>query len=352
MKILKIAVVGLGRIGWQTHLPEIAKHNTKFQLTAVVDTSKARLDEAKEVYGVRGFTDLREMISVAKPDIVVIASPTHLHMEHACTAMQMGCDVFLEKPMATDYASAKKIADCAEEHGRKLMVFQPRRISPDVNQLKEIIATGKIGRVFHVKLSGMNYDRRNDWQAMVKFGGGILNNHGAHYLDVLNYMFGEKVSRVSCIKYKIASAGDAEDTVKILMETENHIIYDVDISWAAAMPMNTWLVLGEHGAITMEKGLSGERQFRLRYYDSKAVPDAIVSEELIAKDRKYGNDVPLPWVEEIIPLDIGYEIDFYDKCYEFFGENKASFVPVSETLYLMDLIRRCRESSEEIQAMV
>ena len=54
----------------------------------------------------------------------------------------------------------------------------------------------------------------------------------------------------------------------------------------------------------------------------------------------------LPWTEELIPLDNNYAIDYYDKVYEYFGEDKAPFVPVEETLYLMDLIHRCHEAAE------
>lgn len=219
MKILKIAVVGLGRIGWGTHLPAIAKKNDQYKLVGVVDLSSERLAEAKEKYDVNGYTDIADMINAEHPDVVVVCSPTHLHCEHANTAMRMGCDVFLDKPMAVDYETACKIADCAKETGRKLMVFQPCRAGAEPNQLMDLIASGKIGEVYSIQRGRCGYARRNDWQALAKFGGGMLNNYGAHHIDELLYMTREKVRRLSCIKYKIASAGDADDTVKIVFET-------------------------------------------------------------------------------------------------------------------------------------
>ena len=81
MKILKTAVIGLGRIGWGTHIPKILAKPDRFALTAVVDLSQERLAEAKEKYGVNGYTDIPSMVEAEHPDLVVIASPTHLHQD-------------------------------------------------------------------------------------------------------------------------------------------------------------------------------------------------------------------------------------------------------------------------------
>ena len=58
MKKIRAAVVGLGRIGWGTHIPNILKKPDCFQLAAVVDLSEERLAEAKEKYGVPGYRDV------------------------------------------------------------------------------------------------------------------------------------------------------------------------------------------------------------------------------------------------------------------------------------------------------
>ena len=52
--MIRTAVIGLGRIGWRFHVPEIVKHKDAFTLCAVVDTNQDRLAEAKETYGVSG----------------------------------------------------------------------------------------------------------------------------------------------------------------------------------------------------------------------------------------------------------------------------------------------------------
>lgn len=344
MKRLRTAVVGLGRIGWNKHIPEIRAHSTQFELVAVVDTSIERLEEARNKYAIEGYTGLKEMIDAVHPDVVVIASPNHLHEEHACTAMAMGCDVFLEKPMAHTYESAKAIADCAEKTGRKLMVFQPRRASATTNQLKDIIDSGKIGKLSSIQVTRCGYVRRADWQAYRKFGGGMINNYGPHYIDGLLYMIRERIQRIFCTASVVASAGDAEDVVKILLESESGIVMDIDINQAAAISHPEWLICGQYGAIiSVDEG--SNQQFCIRYYDPNAIPAITASDDLAAKNRSYNNDVPIPWVEEVIPLDNSYEISFYDKLYEYVALDQPSYVPVEESLYVMELIRECRKNA-------
>lgn len=346
MKKLTIALVGLGRIGWGTHLPRIAQHAEQYTLVGVVDLAQDRLAEAKAQYGVNGYTDIAAMIAAEHPDLVVIASPTHMHREHACTCMELGCDVFLDKPMAESYESACAIARCSQETGRKLMIFQPVRAHADTNQLMALIAENKIGPLKSIRFTRMNYSRRSDWQSFKKFGGGMLTNYGAHHIDQMLYMTGEKIRRLYCNTDVVATSGDADDVARIMLQTESGIRLDIDINQAAALVDTEWHIYGQYGAIRSEKSPEGKTQFRMRYFDPETVPAPEASENLAAADRKYNHDVALPWQEEIIPLDSSYAIDFYNKVYEYFGEDKAPFVPVEQTLYLMDLIRRCHEDAE------
>lgn len=347
MKILKTAVVGLGRAGWSNHVRRILARPDRFSLVAVVDVSQERLAEAKEKHGIAGYTDVAAMIREVRPDLVVVASPTHLHKDHACTAMELGCDVFLDKPMAPDYETACQIAQCARRTGRKLMIYQPHRMKAEPNQLKAILASGKLGKLYALHRNECSYNRRADWQAFRKFGGGMLNNYGAHYIDVALYVLNEKVNRLCCFTDTIASAGDADDVVKAIFRTESGVMLDVDIKQAGALCGPEWMLYGSTGAIISEVSPSGTPQFRLRWYDGSAVPPITASENLAAANRTYNHDVPLPWVEEVIEVDPSYAIDCYETVYDHYALDQPPFVPLEETLYVMDLIRRCHESAEE-----
>ena len=106
------------------------------------------------------------------------------------------------KPFA-EFNDFYMIADYAKETGRKLMVYQPHRAAAPANQIKNIIASGKIGKPYYIRFTRCGYVRRNDWQSLAKFGGGMLNNYGAHHIDSLLYVVEDNVRRLNCITYKI-----------------------------------------------------------------------------------------------------------------------------------------------------
>jgi scyllo-inositol 2-dehydrogenase (NADP+) len=291
MKTLRTAVVGLGRIGWQFHVPQIARHEG-FELTAVVDPVEERLAEALSTYGARGYGDYDEMLTAEQPDLVVIASPTPFHADQAIAAFSRGCDVFCDKPMAPTLAEADRMIAAMHEHGRKLMIYQPHRATAETAALQAILAQDLIGPVFMIKHARSNYDRRNDWQAFRRYGGGMLNNYGAHYIDLLLHLSGSRAARVTCMLRTIASLGDAEDVVKALIETESGMILDLDINTASAHPMQPWHVLGQRGSIVLDRQ---KETWLVRYYRAEDLSEAVVHEELIAPGRRYGNVEKIPW---------------------------------------------------------
>lgn len=335
---MRAALIGLGRIGWDFHLPELQRHRT-FSLCAVADVNTNRLQEAKEKFGIQGYLDYREMLEKESPELVVIASPTIFHEEQAIESMRAGADVLLDKPMAIGYAAALRIAAVQRETGKKLVVYQPHRFSPETSLARRIIASGKLGEIYAMKCARCNFVRRNDWQAFREYGGGMLNNYGAHHIDQLLYLAGEKIDSVYCRTKKIASLGDADDVVKVVMQTETGKILDIDINQATAIPINPLMIFGSRGTASLEMVEEGE-VLRIRYFEEADLEDTAVSKELAAANRTYPAD-RIPWKEELIPVTESDAVDFYAACESFFAADGESPVPLQETVYLMELIDRC-----------
>jgi len=94
MDKLRTAIVGLGRVGWQFHLPQAVKHEG-FQVVAVVDPLAERLEEARTTLGVqKGYRDLDALLAAEKLDLVVIASPTQFHTDQASPPSRMAAMSF------------------------------------------------------------------------------------------------------------------------------------------------------------------------------------------------------------------------------------------------------------------
>jgi len=339
LKKLRALVVGLGRIGWDFHIPSIV-NNKGFELVAVVDPLKERTDEAEQKFGCRPFLNLEEALEKEKPDLTVIASPTKFHAEQTITAFRHGSDVFCDKPMAVFYQEAQDMADAMKKYGRKFMMYQPRRISADFMLLKQILAEDLIGPVFMIKRATSNYERRNDWQAFLKNGGGMLNNYGAHYVDQVLNIAGSKAVKMDCQLRVAASLGDAEDVVKVIIETENGILIDVDINQAAAITLPEWYIFGKYGAMKWENGA-----WRVRYYNPAELKDVKTQDGLAASSRAYGNGEAIPWKEKAVSTAETVPVDYYDKCYEYYALGDLPFVDVNESMEVMRVLKICREKA-------
>lgn len=344
MKRLKTAVIGLGRIGWQYHLPSIAKHEG-FELAAAVDPLPERLDEARGEYGIRTYKDTRQLYENESLDLVVVASPTLYHAGQAIEAMRLGIDVFADKPLASTLAEADEMIRVMTETGCKLMVYQPLRAERECLALKYILDRGLIGDVYMIKNSHSAYLRRNDWQSLSRYGGGMLNNSGAHIIDLLLYLAGAGASKVAGHMRRIASLGDADDVIKLVMEAANGIILDIDINNASAIPLPKWHVMGSKGTIAYFENEEGYGYFKVVYYKQEELPPLPLHPETAAPGRHYKNFDKIPWKEELIRISDFGEINFYDKCHDYFSSGKDPFVPVAQTREVMRVIDECRSYS-------
>jgi predicted dehydrogenase len=323
-------------------VPEVVKH-AGFGLLAVVDPLTERLADARNEFSVKGYTCVDEMLESEHPDLVVIASPTPFHAEQAIACMAHGADVFCDKPMALSLSQAEGMVAAMRAHGRRLMLYQPHRAGAQVVALRDILAKDLIGPVYMIKRGIARYARRNDWQAFRRNGGGMLNNYGAHYVDQLLYLAGSPARRVSCALRTVASLGDADDVVKVLIETESGIILDLDITMASAHPMPSWQVLGKRGSVVYDED---EAVWRVRYFLEDELDDVQLQSGLAAKGRRYGSGEEIPWREAAFATADYCQVDFYEECYRYFGKGEPPFVPVAETLAVMRVLDACRQDAE------
>ena len=340
-KQLRTAVVGLGRIGWQFHLPQIVSHK-EFTLSAVVDPLADRLEEAKSTFGAKGYTDFSDMLKSEKPDLVVVASPTKFHCQQVVKAFEHGCDVFCEKPVVLNLTEMDVIIESQKKHNRKFMVYQPHRGFSDIVCLKYIMSLGLLGRIYMIKRCCTDFNRRSDWQAFLNNGGGMLNNYGSHFIDQLLHLGGEPISDLKCVRRKIACLGDAEDVVKIVMETDGGLILDLDINMASAFEMRPWQVLGDNGSAILDVN---SNMWMVKYFVPAELQNVSINTELAAKGRSYSNGETIPWRLKEFKLSDFDPIDYYQKCYEYFAGGQKPFVDIAESRLLIEVIEKCRNSS-------
>ena len=339
-KILRYGVCGLGRIGWGYHVPVISK-TPGITLAAVADPLQERLDEAQKNFGVaHTFINWQDMADPTVIDVVVLASPTVFHKEQCKYFISRGIDVFCDKPMAITLEEAREMADFAAAHNRKLMVYQPHRLTGTAAKAKEIIDSGKLGRIYQIRRNVYSFVQRNDWQAFTAQGGGMLNNYGAHFIDQLLYIGGDKkITQARCETAKLLSVGDADDFVSVVMRGDSGILYRMDINMAHPLPGSDMEINGTLGSAVFKDNV-----WKLKYCE--ALSEKHVCSDMAAPGRSYPAREQNFIEEEQKNPEIS-NAQWYLKCRDFFNGTEEAFVPVSETLEVMRLLKVCRESSVE-----
>lgn len=342
MEKLRIGVAGLGRIGWSFHCRSIGE-SRDFELAAVADTDADRRSEAAETYGCETFETFEDMVDGAGLDAAVIATPTHLHKQHALAAFGKGLHVYLEKPMAMTLDEAEAIVAEAKRAGRVLTVYQPHRARAYFQHAMRIARSGRIGEIYHVRRGLFNYVRRNDWQALLKYGGGMLNNYGAHCLDQVLFMTGYNIRQIMCSLRRVATLGDAEDVVKVAYETSEGMVGEVDINQACTRKPYEFEIYGTQGVLAKEGNELVSRSF-----DKAELAPKELDESLASADRKYPRD-DIPVVEHREEINPEYDVDVYADFAKAIRVGSRPLVHPEESFNVMKVMQQCREAAGQIR---
>jgi len=339
---VKVGIAGLGRSGWGIHAGVFEKCPNLYKVAAVFDPIDERLREAVGKFGCNAYPDFDSLIEDDEVELVVIATPSYLHAPQTIKALKAGKKVVCEKPMATNLAEADAMIEAAKNTGNLLTVFQNRRYAPDFLKVKEVIQSGKLGRIALIKMSLHSFGRRWDWQTLRKFGGGELSNNGPHTLDQALQLLEEKEPEVFCDLQRTLTLGDAEDHVKIILRAPGSTLIDIEITHACAYPQNLWLIMGTKGGLT-----GNASSLKWKYFNPEDLPPRQVNTKP-TPDRSYNRE-EIPWKEETCDMGENYrsgELTFYDELYKTLRYGAPLGITPESVRRVIWVIEKCRESCE------
>ena len=210
------------------------------QLVAVADQDGPAVTQLSERLGCRGYESHRELLEREKPDAVTVAVPTHAHANVAGDALQAGCHVLVEKPIAATLDEADQLIRAAADAGRVLMVGHIERFNPAVMDLKKRIADGQLGRVFqcHARRLGPFPPRIRDV--------GVVVDLATHDLDVMRYLTGSDAIRVYAETKREVHTSN-EDLVSGLVRFANGVVGVLESNWLTPTKIRELAVTGERG---------------------------------------------------------------------------------------------------------
>jgi scyllo-inositol 2-dehydrogenase (NADP+) len=333
-----VGVIGLGRSGWQYHTLMLETMPGLYQVVAVTDPDATRCQEAKERLGCRTYESISQLLADPEVELAVVATPNMMHGPHAVQALSAGKHVVVEKPMAADVHQADEMIEAARKAGKILTVFQSLRYIPSFVKVREVIASGKLGRIVEIKIRNHGFARRWDWQTLKEFNGGELNNTSPHFLDMMLQLFGPTEPEVFCHLERTLTSGDAEDHVRVIIKAMNSPMIDLEIARSVAYPQPRWQVIGTNG------GLVGDgNKLSWKYVDFSLMPSRPAS-KTPTPDRSY-NSENYEWTEEEWKDQSDYNNIFklfYLDLYRTLRENAPLAITPESVRRQITLIEKCR----------
>jgi scyllo-inositol 2-dehydrogenase (NADP+) len=251
-KRLRVGIIGQGRSGRDIHAHVLSERLTDlFEIVAVADVLPDRCDRAAKELGCRVSTEYRDLLDPKGVDLVVNASPSHLHVPITREALAAGCNVLCEKPFARRAREVDGMIAAARRARRFLAVFQQSRFGPYYRKVREIVDSGLLGRIVEVRISFSGFGRRWDWQTLQEYNGGSLLNTGPHPMDqALQFIGTDAMPRVFARFDRAVTWGDAEDHVKIVLSRPGRPIVDLEISSCNPYNSYNYQIFGTQGGLT------------------------------------------------------------------------------------------------------
>jgi predicted dehydrogenase len=289
---MKFLIAGLGSIG-RRHFRNLIALGEKDII--LLRTRKATLPD-DELTGYPVETDIHEAIKKHKPDAVIVANPTALHLDIAIPAAEAGCAILLEKPVSDSLDRLDILQQTAQKSGSKILVGFQFRYHPTLNKARELIQADAIGKVLTVHAYWGEYlpqwhpweDYRQSYAARADLGGGVIRTL-THPFDYLRYLIGEVESLWSFSGHISPLELDVEDIAEIGLKFVSGAIGGVHLNYVQRPPRHTLEIVGTQGTLRWDNadGVLGLQTFPAPF-------------------ASYSDDPPAPVIETFSPPE-GFE---------------------------------------------
>jgi UDP-N-acetyl-2-amino-2-deoxyglucuronate dehydrogenase len=267
----RFAIIGCGRIA-KRHAAQIIKQGI---LVAVCDIMPEKANEMAASYNTKAHYTIEELLAAENNlDVVAVCTPNGLHALHSIKALEAGINVLCEKPLCITTADGKNMIEAAVKAGKKLFVVKQNRYNPPVAFLKELIISGKLGKIFSFQINcfwNRPQEYYTGWKGTKHLDGGTLFTQFSHFIDLLYWFLGD-VEQVKTITKNFAHPAIAfEDAGAVLFEMKSGAIgslnYTVN-SFNKNME-GSFTVFAENGTVK----IGGQYLNELEYFNVKGISE-------------------------------------------------------------------------------
>jgi len=289
---MKFLIAGLGSIG-RRHFRNLVALGEKD--IVLLRSHRATLPD-DELIGYAVETEIQAALERHKPQAVIVANPTSLHLDVAIPAAEAGCAILLEKPVSASLEGLDVLQQTAKQRGSKILVGFQFRYHPTLNKAKELIESGALGNVLTVHAHWGEYlpqwhpweDYRQSYAARADLGGGVIRTL-THPLDYLRYLIGEVEEIHAFCGHLSPLEIDVEDIAEIGFKFACGAIGGLHLNYVQRPPVHRLEIVGTNGTLRWDNA-----DGILHYY------------KMSAPFGSYSDEPPAPVIETFAPPE-GFE---------------------------------------------
>ncbi|WP_295700465.1 Gfo/Idh/MocA family oxidoreductase [Lapillicoccus sp.] len=291
----RVGLVGYGSAGRTFHAPLITAAG--LDLVAVTTASPERVAQVRSDHpSALVVPDLAALLEVPDLDLVVVASPTGVHVEQARQVAEAGRAAVVDKPLAVDASGALEVCDVFAHEGAALTVFQNRRYDREFRTVQAVLASGDLGPIVRAELRWERWRPvpKDRWRenATAEQGGGLLLDLFSHLVDQAVLLFGP----VTTVYAELAAhTTTAEDTAFLSCRHTSGVISHLGATTVAAAPGPRVRLLGERAAYVLAAQHDEETAFT----------------EFLPQDGGHAGWLVRGDTREQVPVQPGEPADFY-----------------------------------------
>ena len=335
--MIHVGIVGYGFSGRSFHAYLVSlAHGLK--LTAIATRDPDRRAQAAQEWAVDTYATLTEMLQDDRIQLIILATPHHIHASQAIEAMEAGKHVVVDKVMCMNAAEAKRMIAVSKRKKALLSVFHNRRWDGGYLTVKKAIDNGLLGDPFLIETTVHRYRASRGWRADKTESGGLLYDWGAHLIDQAVQLIPSDPISVFCRGHKYIWPGDIEDHVHCIIQFKNGVQYTVEVSNIAHISKPHWYVLGTKGAL-LKDGLDPQEQWMKKGNIDGAMEDPAHRAKIITEIDGLRTEMKL----DTVP---GHWKSFYQNIADVLNHGEDLAIEPEEVHTVMKILDAATDSQE------
>ncbi|HEY5583332.1 MAG TPA: Gfo/Idh/MocA family oxidoreductase [Ruminiclostridium sp.] len=336
----KLAIVGYGGMGSQHS--RLLKDVPNISISGIFDISEGKQAEARE-NGLKSYHSFEDILKDDTVDIVLIATPNHLHKNIAVKALDAGKHVICEKPVALSSDELAEIIDAADRNKRIFVVHQNRRWDEDYLVMKKILDEKIIGEIYNVESRVIgSRGIPGDWRHEKQYGGGMMLDWGVHLIDRVLVMIDDKIEKIYC-RMSYILGNDVDDGFQLMLDFKSGKTAFVEVQTNNYISLPLWYMAGSNGTAAIDDWDMGGNIATLTKYDDKDAKPIEAGAGLTKTMAPRGEDTVE--IKPIFRLDSDVK-DFYMNVLNTIEGKEEIIVKNTQVMRVMKVIEAAFKSSE------